>query len=146
MAEDRQLCVCVLVVRPGDRTSLLCVSRKDAGPELAWSLPGGKVLPGERLAVAAARKLLEDTGVRVDADKLVPLLSTELYADGRKNNRHCTAFGYPTGITPEEADHLVAEAGTQVAWKRPRDLMASPFADYYELMFRFMGFELWELR
>ncbi len=38
-----------------------------------WEIPSGIVEPGEDIADAAAREVLEETGYRVDADLLMPL-------------------------------------------------------------------------
>src|SRR6185295_9278014 len=56
------LAVSVLARRNGD---VLLVRR--GRPPLAnvWALPGGKVRPGEPLATAAAREVMEETGIAV---------------------------------------------------------------------------------
>jgi ADP-ribose pyrophosphatase YjhB (NUDIX family) len=41
-------------------------------PGRGWSLPAGLLKRGERPAVGAARELYEETGVRVDPDRLTP--------------------------------------------------------------------------
>jgi ADP-ribose pyrophosphatase YjhB (NUDIX family) len=55
--------VSTLVRRSG---AVLLVKRKRAPLEGYWALPGGHVEAGERVAEAAARELLEETGVIVD--------------------------------------------------------------------------------
>ena len=54
----------LVVVRDGDRF-LLAQEHKYGN---AWSIPGGRVEPGESLVAAAVREVLEETGVPVRLD------------------------------------------------------------------------------
>jgi ADP-ribose pyrophosphatase YjhB (NUDIX family) len=67
-----------VVLAAGPRVLLI----KRAKPPMVgrWSLPGGKVRGGETLAAAVAREVLEETGVRVAADRLVEVV--EIMAEG----------------------------------------------------------------
>ncbi|WP_283138632.1 NUDIX domain-containing protein [Rhizohabitans arisaemae] len=56
------------VVVEGDAILLL---NQDTGTGRSWSLPGGKVEPGETLAEALVRELREETGVEVRPGRLL---------------------------------------------------------------------------
>ena len=58
------------VVRDADGR-LLLVRRGQEPSAGLWSLPGGRVEPGESIAEAAAREVLEETGLRVSVGRLL---------------------------------------------------------------------------
>jgi 8-oxo-dGTP diphosphatase len=57
--------IAIAVVR---RNGQFLIGLRPAGAPLAglWEFPGGKVLPGETPAAAAARECLEETGIAID--------------------------------------------------------------------------------
>lgn len=65
---DTPLIVAAVVVHVG---RLLLVRRRVAEGALLWTLPSGKVEPGESPAEAAAREAVEETGVTVEPVKLL---------------------------------------------------------------------------
>ena len=66
-------CVGGIVVddRPGEPWRLLLVRRGQEPATGTWSVPGGRVEPGESDEAATAREVLEETGLRVDVESLV---------------------------------------------------------------------------
>ncbi|WP_347057844.1 NUDIX domain-containing protein [Blastococcus sp. HT6-30] len=58
-------CVGAIVHDPAGR--LLLVRRRNAPGRGLWSVPGGRVEPGETVAAAVEREVLEETGLRVRA-------------------------------------------------------------------------------
>jgi 8-oxo-dGTP diphosphatase len=62
---------CVGGIVVDDRSRLLLVLRGQEPARGRWSVPGGRVEPGESDATATAREVLEETGVRVRVGALV---------------------------------------------------------------------------
>lgn len=95
---------------PGLDGELLLMQRSDNGQ---WGLPGGYVEAGESVAQAAAREVLEETGVHIEVGRLVgvysdPSLQVIAYPDGNRVQAVNLCFeGRPVGegaaTTPEEA-------------------------------------------
>ncbi len=52
---------------------ILLIQRATGGYTGLWSLPGGHVEPGERAAEAAAREVLEETGITAQIDGFVDI-------------------------------------------------------------------------
>jgi 8-oxo-dGTP diphosphatase len=78
----------------GDR---ILIAERGGGPRKGyWSLPGGKIEPGETAADAATREIMEETGLQVD---LLGLLDVHdvIQADDEGNIQHhfviCVYFG-----------------------------------------------------
>lgn len=69
MSQSRVPCVGAVVRHPDGR--LLVVRRGTEPGRGLWSVPGGRVEPGEAGPEAAAREVLEETGVRVRVGALL---------------------------------------------------------------------------
>jgi 8-oxo-dGTP diphosphatase len=62
-------CVGAVILDPDGR--LLLIRRSHPPAEGAWSIPGGRVEPGESDTEALAREVLEETGLAVTVGRLV---------------------------------------------------------------------------
>lgn len=67
-----RLSVSAVVRRVRGGEEILLMQRSDNGH---WGLPGGHVEPGESVAEAALREVLEETGWRIDLGRLVGVYS-----------------------------------------------------------------------
>ncbi|MDP1709493.1 MAG: NUDIX domain-containing protein, partial [Candidatus Komeilibacteria bacterium] len=70
----------VLVIKHG---KLLLGKRKNASGEGTWGLPGGHLETDERLKAAAARELLEETGLMAKNFTFANLVNTPQTERGR---------------------------------------------------------------
>jgi len=76
---------CSAVIFDESREKVLLTKRADNG---LWCVPGGQVEPGESVAEACAREVLEETGLSVRVVRLVGVYSNPnqlvIYPDGNK--------------------------------------------------------------
>jgi 8-oxo-dGTP diphosphatase len=114
---ERVPCVGAVVVHLG---RLLVVRRgHDPGKGL-WSVPGGRVEPGESLAQACAREVLEETGLTVTVGQVVgrlerPSPSGSTYVI---DDLVCTVAGGTDLVAGDDADEAV--------WASRAELEAMP--------------------
>lgn len=94
------------VVHDGGRIALVRNSWSDG-----WVLPGGGVEAGESLEAAAAREVTEETGLRVDVERLVARIEQRFVHGGDSARGRLTVFDAPArtrslgsdlGVTPDE--------------------------------------------
>jgi 8-oxo-dGTP pyrophosphatase MutT (NUDIX family) len=95
----------LVIVRRGHRF-LLTQERKYGS---TWSIPGGRVEPGEPLAAAAVREVLEETGVPIALDGILRVEHTP----GDQARLRVLFTGYPIDDTPpkQSADEESLRAG-----------------------------------
>ena len=121
--EDPKVAVAVLVGRDGR----LLLNRRAIEPGLgSWSFPSGYVNRGERLEEAAAREVLEETGLEVEIGELLGVYSER---------------GNPVVLVVYTAARFVGEpaAGpevTEVGWFAPDDLPPLAFPHDHAIITR----------
>lgn len=79
----------------GDR---ILIAERGGGPRKGyWSLPGGKIEPGETAAAAAAREIMEETGLQVDLRGILDVHDViEATDDGRIEHHFVICVYYGT--------------------------------------------------
>ena len=104
------------VVRRGDQ--VLLVRRADNGH---WTPITGIPDPGEEPAVAASREAMEETGVRIQVDRLA---ATGVHGEiVHANGDRATYLDLTFACTWLEGEaHVADDESTDVAWRRADDL------------------------
>ena len=108
--------VCGIVVDAEGR--VLLGRRSDTG---RWALVGGIVDPGEDVADAVVREVLEETGVRVRPDRIVGVwtIPPMEYPNGDRFSAVVTTFR----CTPLDGEaHAADDESLEVGWFAPDDL------------------------
>lgn len=100
-------CVDIAIVAQG---SVLLVKRKDAPAKDQWWVPGGRVLKGEMMKEAAARKAWEEVGIHCHVGPIIHTAET-IFPNGPNNiavhSINSCFFLYPTSpnFEPTLDDH-----------------------------------------
>jgi ADP-ribose pyrophosphatase YjhB (NUDIX family) len=108
--------VCGVVVDDAGR--VLLGRRSDTG---RWALVGGIMEPGEDVADAVVREVLEETGVHVRPDRIVSVWTIPPfeYPNGDKASFVVTTFR----CTPLSGEaHVADDESLEVGWFSPEDL------------------------
>lgn len=102
-----------------DAGRVLLIKRANPPQKGRWTVPGGKVEPGETLAEAAARETLEETGLRVAIGAELWSLRSPT-ADGRTFDIHDFA------ATVIDGRLHAGDDAADIRWATPADLAALP--------------------
>jgi 8-oxo-dGTP diphosphatase len=97
---------------------LLLVRRGRPPAEGRWSVPGGRIEPGETAAEAAAREVREETGLEVEVG---PVLITALIGDGTYRVQDFAA-----NVVGGELE--AGDDAAEVRWVEAADLSSMPLA------------------
>jgi len=114
--------VSVAVVRG---STVLLVKRARPPSQGLYAFPGGKVEPGETLAQAAARELLEETGLHADGYR--PL--REIHIDGSGENHPVDYLLTVFGATYAGGEETASDDAETAAFYTLGEMTAMPLAD-----------------
>ena len=124
-----------------------CILLSQRGDINRWTLPGGRLDPGERLEEAAAREVREETGVTVRIDRAVGLYYLDrwqrmniLYAgtpsggklQAKTRETHANRY-FSAGSLPRN----VLGASEALAGTRPQQVISSTRAHHWHMRVRF---------
>lgn len=115
----------VLEREPGGDVRLLLVLRGHEPSKGLWSVPGGRVEPGEDDQTATAREILEETGLVVEVGRLVGTVERDAPAGGVYVIRD-----YLCRVAPD-ADPAAVRAGDDAddaRWFTPAEIADLPCA------------------
>ena len=79
---------------------VLLIKRGQPPAEGLWSIPGGRLEPGECLASACEREFLEETGIKVKAEQVVAVVERKLEGFHYVIIDFLVALGDETDVSP----------------------------------------------
>jgi 8-oxo-dGTP diphosphatase len=102
-----ELCVGAVVV---DRGRLLLVRRANPPAAGRWSIPGGRVELGERMATAVERELAEETGLRGRCGDLIG------WVERTDPPHHYVIVDFRVGLIDPPEAATAGDDAAEVAW------------------------------
>jgi ADP-ribose pyrophosphatase YjhB (NUDIX family) len=120
-----------IVVDQGGR--ILLIRRAD---NALWSIPGGAMEIGERIAETAAREVREETGLQVEPEAIVGVYSNPQhvieYADGEVRQQFSICFA----CRLVGGQLATSEESTEVGFFTPDEIQAMPMHESIRLRIR----------
>jgi 8-oxo-dGTP diphosphatase len=111
----------ILFNRGGD---VLLIRRGQPPREGYWSIPGGKLEPGENLATACTREFFEETGLKVSIDRIVAV------AERKLEGFHYVIVDFLVCLNDENANYPVAQSDVlEACWLHPADFCRYPLVE-----------------
>jgi 8-oxo-dGTP diphosphatase len=108
----------------------LLVVRRGRGPAAGeWSVPGGRVEPGETLRAAVAREVLEETGLEVVVDRFLG------WVERISDEFHFVILDFAVTVLDPQRDPVPADDAVDVAWVPLQELSERRLVDgLYEFL------------
>lgn len=91
-----------------------------------WTFPGGGIAPGESALAAASRELMEETGLRVPASRLLPVMVSE----HRWNHRQDRVHFFELGLTERPELTLDRRELVEAKWLTSEELVQLPMTPH----------------
>jgi 8-oxo-dGTP pyrophosphatase MutT (NUDIX family) len=113
--------VVVTIIHPDGY--VLMVSRPENPSQ--YGIPGGKVEDGESILNAAIREVQEETGIKLDADK-VHFLVDKTVPSRREPDVSYTTYCFVTQL--DEHHPTVSPEGLKMWWVEPWQIVMPPYA------------------
>jgi 8-oxo-dGTP diphosphatase len=113
--------------------ALLLVQRASPPQAGRWSIPGGHVERGERLASAVEREVWEETGLRVQCGSLLG------WAERMGPDYHFVILDFSVEVSPDSAEPVAGSDAAAVAWVALADVPGLPLVEGIEAFLRAHG-------
>lgn len=102
------------------KNSILLIKRGKEPGKGNWSIPGGLVELGETVTEAVKREVKEETGLEVEIDHLLDVVTSIIKDDNRKVKYHYVLIDYL--VYPKEGELCLSSDASDVRWVKIEEL------------------------